>query len=202
MCAALDGRIIVIHPGDNQAFPHQIPCQETRCHFLDSVQRLLGTAAHFQVHLAVENMIPTPHSCRFHTSPTTMITYLRTVATDRIGLCLDTGHASIGSKHLSLSAVIQVCNTHLIALHLHDTDGTCDRHWIPGQGLVSWPRFFSALFTAGYSGKYTLEVEAPPGLSQADLTRYLIAARTELLEQLEAPSPPASRDVRFGPVPV
>jgi sugar phosphate isomerase/epimerase len=33
----------------------------------------------------------------------------------------------------------------LAHVHLQDTDGWADRHWVPGEGTICWPELFRTL---------------------------------------------------------
>ena len=37
---------------------------------------------------------------------------------------------------------------YIIVCHLHDNDGTADRHWVPGDGCVDWKRCMPKLAKA------------------------------------------------------
>lgn len=43
-------------------------------------------------------------------------------------------------------------------IHMHDTDGKIDRHWIPYQGIQNWDRIVKALVEYGYEGEMNMEV--------------------------------------------
>lgn len=75
-----------------------------------------------------------------------------------VGLCLDTTHTTI-SGHDPVEQA-QIAGDRLHCLHLHDTDGQRDCHWVPGQGVTEWPDFLAQLSTMGFDGLRTLEVAA------------------------------------------
>jgi len=57
-----------------------------------------------------------------------------------IGICIDTGHASMHFKQ-DQDYVLKHLRTfkeHLLQLHIHDNDGSVDDHHIPGTGCVPW----------------------------------------------------------------
>jgi sugar phosphate isomerase/epimerase len=75
-----------------------------------------------------------------------------------MGLCLDTTHSLIAG-HDPL-AQLNIAADRLFCLHLHDTDGQEDRHWVPGKGVIKWPPFLARLNEIKFSGPRTLEVMA------------------------------------------
>jgi sugar phosphate isomerase/epimerase len=46
----------------------------------------------------------------------------------------------------------------LMALHLHDNDGTGDQHRIPGEGTINWDIVVRKIKKTTYRGAVTLEV--------------------------------------------
>ena len=75
-------------------------------------------------------------------------------------LSVDTGHANWA--HAMCAApppdrFISAAGEALAHVHLQDTDGYADRHWVPGEGNIAWPAVFSAL--AGLKSRPHLIVE-------------------------------------------
>ena len=75
-----------------------------------------------------------------------------------VGICLDTGHAN--NNALEPAEEARIAGDRLIALHLQDTDGIEDRHWVPGAGSIQWHRFHAALREIQFRGAWTLELKA------------------------------------------
>jgi len=46
----------------------------------------------------------------------------------------------------------------LMALHLHDNDGTDDQHRIPGKGTINWDSIVRKIRQTTYRGAVSLEV--------------------------------------------
>ncbi|MCK5129119.1 MAG: sugar phosphate isomerase/epimerase, partial [Clostridiales bacterium] len=46
----------------------------------------------------------------------------------------------------------------LVALHLHDNDGSADQHNMPGEGTISWHHITANLRRLQYKGSICLEV--------------------------------------------
>ncbi len=63
-------------------------------------------------------------------------------------LSVDTGHANWAHAMAGAPPVdrfISVAGADLGHVHLQDTDGYADRHWVLGEGNIAWPAVFSAL---------------------------------------------------------
>lgn len=81
---------------------------------------------------------------------------IRSQSPAAIGFVLDTGHADLFNAN---DQYLSLCGLRLCGLHLQDTDGQYDRHWLPGRGRFDWKWFMSRLVQTGYTGPLTLEVE-------------------------------------------
>lgn len=46
----------------------------------------------------------------------------------------------------------------LMALHLHDNDGSSDQHCLPFDGTVDWQKVMKNISQTGYQGAVALEV--------------------------------------------
>jgi sugar phosphate isomerase/epimerase len=79
---------------------------------------------------------------------------------DFLGLCYDCGHGNIDSPAADggggLDALDEM-KDRLIALHLHDNDGSQDQHRLPFTGTVDWPRLARIIAASGYGGCVTME---------------------------------------------
>lgn len=63
-------------------------------------------------------------------------------------LSVDTGHAYLSHCNYKAPSVIDFIASaegHLAHMHLQDCDGYADRHWLPGEGSISWPAVMNAL---------------------------------------------------------
>ena len=72
-----------------------------------------------------------------------------------LGLCYDSGHANLngyGFTHL------ERFKERLIAVHLHDNDGSRDQHKIPFTGTVDWTNLASMIASSAYKQCVNLEV--------------------------------------------
>lgn len=75
---------------------------------------------------------------------------------DNLRICLDTGHAAI-FEGSDLSRAVRKLGSRLEAVHIHDNMGKIDEHLIPGEGIIDWDGFASALCEIGFDGVVSLE---------------------------------------------
>jgi sugar phosphate isomerase/epimerase len=69
-------------------------------------------------------------------------------------VCLDPNHL-LGESH---SALINALAGKIVTTHISDYDFLEERHWMPGEGKIDWPRLVAALKEVGYSGPFLYEI--------------------------------------------
>lgn len=74
---------------------------------------------------------------------------------DVLGLCYDCGHGNLGGGH-GLDHIDRLKHR-LIAIHLHDNDGSGDQHRVPFTGTVDWGRLARILAASAYRGCISME---------------------------------------------
>jgi len=89
-----------------------------------------------------------------------------------LGLCYDSGHGNYCPG--SLDNLEQLKNR-LLALHLHDNDGSGDQHKIPFNGSVDWQRLAGIIAVSSYSKCVSMEV-SKRCYQDLDELRFLAAA--------------------------
>lgn len=72
------------------------------------------------------------------------------------GFCYDSGHHACWAPNDDLLAKY---GSRLMALHLHDNDGTGDQHLLPFDGTIDWLETMRNIAQTGYTGPVALEVE-------------------------------------------
>ena len=72
------------------------------------------------------------------------------------GFCYDSGHHNCTAPNEDL---LQRYGARLLALHLHDNDGTGDQHRLPFDGTIDWPATMKLIKQSGYTGAVALESE-------------------------------------------
>ena len=110
--------------------------------------RLIDRAERRGVTIAVENLTRTAQVDRARL-------LLERFDSPRFGFCFDSGHQNIcrvGHEWLARWP------ERLMALHLHDNDGSEDQHLLPFDGNIGWPALMQAIAATGYPGAVALEV--------------------------------------------
>ncbi len=119
---------------------------------VDSLRRSLDELQPFsgalQVPIAVENMSGEDY--------TVLSGVLADYSPDFVGLCYDSGHGNYGP-----AGGLDFLSAHadrLLALHLHDNDGTGDQHQPPFYGNVDWARLAAIIRGSSYPRELSFEL--------------------------------------------
>lgn len=107
--------------------------------------------AKLDARLALENV--------FEREPEDILPLFDALGQDRVGLCLDVGHANAFGR-APLAAWVQAFGARIGHLHLHDNDGSSDAHQRLGAGSVDFASLFAALAPYDPPFAVTLEVDA------------------------------------------
>ncbi len=110
---------------------------------LDNIKRIVDCAEKNNVNVAIENIERTDYTEYI----------LENITSERLKLCYDSGHDKCYMK----SGFLEKHADKIVALHLHDNDGTSDQHMIPGDSDIDWRYIANALKDANYKGAITLE---------------------------------------------
>ena len=78
------------------------------------------------------------------------------IGSDRLGILLDTGHASVNGE--DLAAVVRSLQGIPYHIHIDDNFGDSDAHLIPGDGGIDFEPFAAALRETGYQGAVSAEL--------------------------------------------
>jgi len=144
MTARLGGEVIIMH------IPSTDPL-ETRPGWLTQIRKSLADIEPFArkhaVHVALENMTRDDFEM--------LGTLLAEYDPSFLGLCYDSGHANMGGEGIK---GLERLKERLIAIHLHDNDGTSDQHKIPFTGTVDWDNLARIIASSTYQGCVNLEV--------------------------------------------
>lgn len=177
MTAQLGGRAVVIHipklSPDAEALLQLDPLRR-------SIDALVPTIQQLDVRLALENMADDDFRARS--------TLLTEYGSDILGLCYDSGHGNMGQR-LGLDH-LEPLKHRLIAVHLHDNDGTRDQHWVPFTGTVDFPRLTRLLAASSYSGCISMEsnLRQTPDSAKPTFLSDAYRAGERLTEMLAASS--------------
>lgn len=184
-CSEIEGEIVIIHPcsteisGDDQSFSRAKNKTE------DSLCTLATLAEKLGIKLAVENL-PNIGGWSFGTEVSELSKLVSKVNNPHLGLCLDTGHAFVGKENVDLSKDVFECGKNLIALHIQDTDGKKDRHWLPGQGIINWAQFMKDLASIDYQGGLTLEISGSPEFTERNVDNILFRGTESVKNVLQS----------------
>jgi sugar phosphate isomerase/epimerase len=118
-------RNLVMHLGEKMDSwsPRTVEYAITALEHLGAFARPLG------VRLLVENLMSDA------STPEHLVEILRTGHLDRVGLCLDLGHANIT---VGVAAAIGTLGARIASVHAHDNQGVKDEHLWPGDGNIDW----------------------------------------------------------------
>jgi sugar phosphate isomerase/epimerase len=175
-----------------------VPGSEESLHLeAASLAALAPRAARLGVVIAIENLAPVfpgPEPVSAH--PMALRSLAQRIGSDRVGLCLDLGHAHIVAqlRHTSLEALVEPVLDLVTLFHLHDNLGArawppqvdggldplrLDLHLPPGRGSLPWTRVLARV--AAHPAPAVLEVHPPHRRRAAEIHRSFI----ELLEDRE-----------------
>jgi sugar phosphate isomerase/epimerase len=138
------GGTVVLHTSfpSGQWYPHRWGA------FLSSMNELLD-AVPAGVRFAVEN---TPVDSG---QVGVLLDIVDRYPADRVGICLDLGHAHI--EETTISAV-HAAAPRLIHIHASDNRGEKDEHLVPGKGTIPWDGVMKALAEIDFDGPFTVEL--------------------------------------------
>jgi sugar phosphate isomerase/epimerase len=137
----------------------------------DSFGKIIKEAENIKVKIAFEN--------------TRVFNYtdfiLKEFVADHVGFCYDSSHDFIDGQ--SCGGILEKWKDRLFAVHLSDTDGLKDRHWVPGRGRVAWPKIIN---TIKQTNCKSFSMETYPYDEEKDLSpfEFLTYARKKLIDKL------------------
>jgi sugar phosphate isomerase/epimerase len=135
MTATLGGDAVVMHVPGPAAPPEPL---------FKSLDECFDFCASLGVRIAVENG-----------SWPVLASVFERYCVEPVGLCYDCGHGNFDGEGLDRLAQYK---NRLVAVHLHDNNGTYDLHQLPFMGTVDWPRLAQLLATSSYAKCLNFEV--------------------------------------------
>ena len=138
----------------------------------------LGRAEQIElVHLTLESVLPMARElgCMLviegiqDKHPAPLLALVRSFEPEHVRMSLDIGHALINHRSGGPPPdqwVLEAGNL-LGHLHLQDSDGNVDRHWMPGTGQMNWYALFEALGTLRHRPRLILELKRTAELRRA-----------------------------------
>jgi sugar phosphate isomerase/epimerase len=167
-CSEIEGQIVIIHPCSNEISSDDQSYLRAKNKTAESLCTLATLAEKLGIKLAVENLSYTGKR-RVGSDISELTKLVSKMNNSHLGLCLDTGHAFVGKENVDLSKDVFECGKNLIALHIQDTDGKKDRHWLPSQGIIDWAQFMKDLISIDYQGVLTLEISGSPEFTERNV---------------------------------
>ena len=160
--------VMVVHLADGE---NQPPCSQTG---LDRIKRLVDKALNCNITIALENIRKTEY----------LDFVFEHIQSPVLKLCYDSGHENCYTKK---DDVLDKYGHLLCCLHLHDNDGSCDQHMIPGEGNINWQKLIEALRKCNFTGSITLEAynDFPANYKTYPVERFLIKAHEEAIKLAE-----------------
>jgi len=150
LCAALGGHVVVVHAPLQVGlrFDGRDPA-ELRVFDLAALRPAQARAAELGIELALENGRALEHM-------EYVLGLLRSLDAENVGICVDTGHANMGT--LGSARAIRMAGDKLFTTHLHDNFTQVDDHLPPGQATIDWADVFRALSEVRYTRPVMLEL--------------------------------------------
>lgn len=112
---------------------------------VDRIKRIVEKAEKYKVHVALENL----------RNSESLGYILGQIDSRHVGFCYDSGHHHCWNPKEDL---LMKYGSRLMALHLHDNDGTEDEHRLPFDGTIDWNKTMRTISQTKYSGAIALEV--------------------------------------------
>ncbi len=145
MAARLGGRVVILHiPGEPEEEPQRGLFRSQVQKSMDALQR---HAADNGVRIAMENL------------DRANVRHLKRLFAQYdpsfLGFCYDSGHGNLYDRALT---DLEAFKDRLIAVHLHDNDGSGDQHLPLFTGTVDWERLAAVLARSAYDRCVSMEL--------------------------------------------
>jgi sugar phosphate isomerase/epimerase len=121
-----------------------------------------------QIQATLEEIVPLAEQARCtlmieniqDTNPAPLLNVVRSFDSEYVRMSLDTGHAFITHRigGPTPDQWVREAGALLGHVHLQDSDGQLDRHWLPGDGNLNWFALFEALRELEHTPRLILEV--------------------------------------------
>ncbi len=138
---------------------------------LTAVEHLAAFAAPLGMTLLIENL----HN--EVTTPEHVLEILRVGHFDRVGVCLDVGHAHLSDE--GVAGALETLRHRVMEVHVHDNAGVKDEHLWPGAGTVDWASVWPKLDGLSREVRAVLEIGHDPAAMPEDVTRRAEAVWAE-----------------------
>lgn len=112
---------------------------------IERMKNIVDYSQNREIYIALENL----------RRPKYLQKIFEKIDSPNLGFCYDSGHENCYSRDLDL---LNLYGNRLLALHLHDNDGTDDQHRILGDGTINWQNVRNKIKKIGYTKPITMEV--------------------------------------------
>jgi sugar phosphate isomerase/epimerase len=161
-------RYLILHLGERE----DLWSPRTLEHAMTAIEHLQAFARPLGVKLLLEN-IQNEVSESANLAEIVRIGHFKDV-----GICLDLGHAHIGS---GIGAAIAELKPLIRSAHIHDNHGQKDEHLWPGEGTIVWAETMQDLRTAPHLAASVLEI----GYLPEDSPEHVASRAAETFKKLE-----------------
>lgn len=168
--AELGGSHVIVHTTDVPRDGHDVGDRLRHC--AASLQVLSRVCTQIRVKLVVET--PLPHLIGGYPDE---FAWILGHLDDEVGVCIDTGHVSLGG---GWDRFVHVAGRRLVHIHVNDNHGRFDDHLVPGDGAIDWHRIRESLRAAGFGGWLVLELSYAGIPAASEVSRALHCARNLL----------------------
>jgi sugar phosphate isomerase/epimerase len=156
-------------------------------HSLTAIEHLKAFAHPLGVRILLENLqneIATPEH---------LLEIVRVGHFDRVGICLDVGHAHLSApeKNTGIDAAFELLKPRIAQLHLHDNQGQKDDHLWPGSGAIDWKNVARHIATLPANTPCILEIAHDLEETSESVSSKAVAVfdhQARLAEQISAHS--------------
>jgi sugar phosphate isomerase/epimerase len=148
---------------------------------LTAIEHLKAFAHPLGVRILIENLR------NEITSPEHILEILRVGHFDRVGVCLDLGHAHIAhaEKNIGMDEAFELLKPRIAQLHLHDNQGQKDDHLWPGAGSIDWANAARHIATLPANTPGVLEISHDLEETPDSVTKKATQAFSDHLRQIE-----------------
>ena len=150
---------VVVHPCQHLKYEEDGVPEKLYEYNMNYFKRLIPYAEEYGVRICIENMWQDPGLISHSTCsrPNEMIKYSEGLNSERIGCCLDIGHAML-VRESPADFIRTLGGERLTCLHVHDVDGIDDKHDMPYFGIINWKSVMKSLKEINYKGDLTFEL--------------------------------------------
>ena len=149
---------------------------------------LIDYALSHEVGFCFENMFQSGKKQRYCSDVGELIDLVDSFGDPRIGICWDTGHASLAGQKQGES-ILRV-GKRLQCMHIHDNHGLPkqDEHLMPYYGAINWDEVIAAVRQVGYNNDFAFELKhatqpLPPALRE-EMLAFLYHLGVQMLGDL------------------